>query len=386
LALLNSKSYQKFNLHLAGFVDKDLFHKYNELINSLNLSSHVKFLGLLNREQFIEEIQNWDIALQGSFCEGFSNSIGDAISIGKPFMITDTGFVAEQIKIQFPDLVFLTSTPRAISEKISETFFQKDILQLAAQAANLIKQSVSENSVSLKWSSFINEVSSNKQSVSFPINNEHILSLLLHEISESSYTGVDLPNLKFEELCLAVNNFGFRFCSAEQYFSAKDKTKLIVCTFDDGYNSVLQFGLSTLKRFGFTATVFVCTNQIGKTNEWNPKDKSNRKHMTLDELLTLKNEGWEIGSHGTNHISFLRLDENEILKSATDSKNILSKHFGKISSFAYPYGDTSPFVEGIVKQHYENIFSSDSGGTHILLDRQKIKRYSISEIQSIFST
>jgi hypothetical protein len=56
-----------------------------------------------------------------------------------------------------------------------------------------------------------------------------------------------------------------------------------------------------------------------------------------------------------------------------------------INSFAYPYGDTSPFIEQIVKSQFENVFTTDSGGTHILLDRHRIRRYSFTEIQTLFS-
>ena len=111
-----------------------------------------------------------------------------------------------------------------------------------------------------------------------------------------------------------------------------------------------------------------------------------RFHLTLPELLILKNEGWEIGSHGTQHISFHRLDEKEILNSLEYSKSILTESFGNIVSFAYPYGDTSPFIESIVANHYSNVFTTTTGGTHILLDRQRIKRYSFDEIQTLFTT
>lgn len=385
MAFLNQNAKQKFSLRLAGFVDGDLLSKYNEIIQTESLDYHVEFLGVLNRNQFLEEMQNWDIAIQGSFSEGLSNSIGDAISIGKPFMITNTGFVAEQIKAGFPELIFFNSTPELIAEKLSETFFKKDIVKLSAGAANSIKQIVSSEAVISQWKTLIDELLSLQINKPLQLKNEHIITLMLHEISEINFTGVDLPNSKLEELCKIVSENGFKFCSAEQYFSSNDKSKLFICSFDDGYTSVLKYGLPILSRFNFTATVFVCTNHIGQTNAWNPKDKTNRQHMTMEELHLLKNQGWEIGSHGTNHISFNRLSEAEILSNITESKNILSSHFGNINSFAYPYGDTSPFIEELVKQQFENVFTTDSGGTHISLDRQRIRRYSFTEIQTLFS-
>jgi glycosyltransferase involved in cell wall biosynthesis len=385
LVLLNQNENHKFSLHLAGFVDDDLLSKYNEIIQTFKLKSYVKFLGVLNRNQFLEEMRNWDVALQGSFSEGFSNSIGDAISIGKPFMITDTGFVAEQIRADFPELIFFNPTPESIAEKLSQSFFKKDIVKLSAEAANSIKQIVSSEAIILQWKTVIGELLSLQKNTTLQLKNEHIITLMLHEISETNFTGVDLPIVKFEALCKIVNDNGFKFCSSEQYFSSLEKSRLLICSFDDGYKSVLKFGLPILSRFNFTATVFVCTNHIGQSNAWNPKDKTNRQHMTMEELHLLKKQGWEIGSHGTNHISFNRLSEEEILNNLTESKSVLSNNFGNINSFAYPYGDTSPFIEQIVKSQFENVFTTDSGGTHILLDRHRIRRYSFTEIQTLFS-
>jgi len=258
-------------------------------------------------------------------------------------------------------------------------------MKLSAEAVNSIKQIVSSKAIVSQWKIILGELLSLQNNTTLQLKNEHIITLMLHEISETNFTGVDLPIEKFEALCKIVNDNGFKFCSSKQYFSTLEKSRLLICSFDDGYKSVLKFGLPILSRFNFTATVFVCTNHIGQSNAWNPKDKTNRQHMTMEELHLLKEQGWEIGSHGTNHISFNRLNEEEILNNLTESKSVLSSHFGNINSFAYPYGDTSPFIEQIVKSQFENVFTTDSGGTHILLDRHRIRRYSFTEIQTLFS-
>lgn len=38
----------------------------------------------------------------------------------------------------------------------------------------------------------------------------------------------------------------------------------IVYTFDDGYKGVLGNALPSMKRYGFIATVYVCTEYVGK--------------------------------------------------------------------------------------------------------------------------
>ena len=384
LSILNNLSSNKFNLHLCGFIDQDLKKSYQDLIEKLNLNQYVTFVGFLARDEFLVEIQNWDIALQASICEGFSNSIGDAISVGISFMISNTGYIAEQIYEDYPELVFDNLTPKSIAVKIHNAYFNNNINHLCESAIKIIKHSVSKESIYSEWKSFIDVTLSVDKQIPNSINTDNVISLMLHEISDSEFSGVDLPINKFSEFCFVVKQTGYKLCSAEEYFNSENKSNLIICTFDDGYKSVFKLALPILKNYSFTATVFVCPKHIGKVNDWNPKDKLTRFHMTLDELLELKYEGWEIGSHGTEHISFHRLDENEILLSVKESKLLLEKHFGIIYSFAYPYGDTSQIIETIVKQHYSNVFTTNLGGTHVLLDRHRIKRYIFDELQSLY--
>ncbi len=89
-----------------------------------------------------------------------------------------------------------------------------------------------------------------------------------------------------------------------------------------------------MNEYGFTATVFVCTEYIGKSNDWNFKDKTKRTHLSFNELMTLQHNGWEIGSHGVTHQSLLKLNDKEIDIELIESKKILENVFGPIMSYA----------------------------------------------------
>ena len=89
-----------------------------------------------------------------------------------------------------------------------------------------------------------------------------------------------------------------------------------------------------MNEYGYTATVFVCSEYMGKINDWNCKDKSKRMHLSCDDLRILQNNGWEIGSHGVTHRSLLRLNETEIEKELFESKNILESLYETIKSYA----------------------------------------------------
>ena len=95
-------------------------------------------------------------------------------------------------------------------------------------------------------------------------------------ISNDNYSNIDTNVQSFKTFVQSIFDKGYKLCSSSFYFSCPDKSNLIICTFDDGYTGVKEYGLPILKEFGFTATVFVCSNYIGKKNDWNLKDKKNR--------------------------------------------------------------------------------------------------------------
>ncbi len=378
---LNNLGAEKFYLRIAGQVDNDLKSEYVDYSNQLGISDKVVFLDNFNEFEFTQEMRNWDFVIQSSFCEGFSNTIGEAISLGKLFFTSDTGFIAENIRHIAKELIFENFCPEAIANQIYQTYFSSNILQKAILIKEHFQQITLQEKVKADWL----KVFSKLQQVNtiFTISNQHIISVILHDISEVNYSNIDIPKNEFENLCSLVYSKGFRFVSAKEYFQSDFQGNLIICTFDDAYQNVYDLGFPILQKFNFTATVFVCSDYINVSNSWNKKDKKNRKHLDLQNLKDLENQGWEIGSHGTNHFSFLRLDTEQILNTLSNSKYELEKHFKNVVSFAYPYGDYNYHISKTAKSIYENVFAVDTGGTHINLDRHQIRRYSTDELIKI---
>lgn len=378
---LNNLGTEKFYLRIAGQVDNDLKSEYLDYSNKLGISDKIVFLDNLNEFEFTQELQTWDFVVQSSFCEGFSNTIGEAISLGKLFFTTDTGFIAENIRHIAEELIFENFCPETIANQIYRAYFSSNILQKAILVKGHFQQIASSEKVKAGWLKVFSKL--HQVSTSFPISNQHILSVILHDISEVNYSNIDIPKNEFENLCSLVYSKGFRFVSAKEYFQSDFKEHLIICTFDDAYQNVYDLGLPILSEYGFTATVFVCSDYINVSNSWNKKDKQNRKHLDLQNLKDLENQGWEIGSHGTNHFSFLRLDTEQIMATLSNSKYELEKHFKNVVSFAYPYGDYNYHTSKTAKSIYENVFAVDTGGTHIYMDRHQIRRYSTDELIKI---
>ena len=86
------------------------------------------------------------------------------------------------------------------------------------------------------------------------------------------------------------------------------------------------------------------------------------------------------------HQSLLRLNDEDLVYQLAESKRQLQSIFGPISSYAYPYGDISPFIETLVKRYYDSAFLLTQGGVFLEVDRHRIHRYYISEIYQIIKS
>jgi len=375
----------KFHLEIIGDIDIDLKYKYKELSKELDIENYISFFNSLKKEEFIIKMKNWDIAIQSSFNEGCPNFIIESIYLGIPFITTNTGFIAETINIEVPSLIINDLSPEKIATKIYQAYFSDNFIGNQIKARNILLEKANEKNVISQWDKLLSSVtvsSNNKIRINI---NQHIVSVIFHDISLENYSNIDIPLKDFTNLCDLVHYNGYKFVSAKQYFASENKEILIICTFDDSYLGVYQHAFPIMQKYNFTGTIFVCSEYIDIDNKWNKKDKFNRRHLSIQHLKQLENNNWEIGSHGTNHISMLRLNEEEIINTLKKSKIYLEKYFDNVVSFAYPYGDYNYMISKYAQKIYQNIFVVENGGTHIILDRHQIKRYSGNDIYHLLN-
>lgn len=114
--------------------------------------------------------------------------------------------------------------------------------------------------------------------------------------------------------------------------------KVIVLTFDDGYEDNLHHALPILHELDYTATCFFVAEKLGSESFdiW-----SNGTHRLMDsnQLKEWSRMGMEVGSHTLTHPNLTKIDKAHAKHEIADSKTILSDLTGcPVSSFAYPYG------------------------------------------------
>ncbi len=120
-------------------------------------------------------------------------------------------------------------------------------------------------------------------------------------------------------------------------------------TFDDGYCDFSEYAWPILKKYGFNATVFLVSDQIGGFNVWDYHYGERVPLMNISEIQQLISQGVEFGSHTCSHQPLTAISNEEIVTEATRSRRLLQEKLGiPIKSIAYPYGA----VDDIVKHFF----------------------------------
>lgn len=365
-------------LELVGKIDDDLLNNYKGDVQKYNLQKDIVFLGYQSRDTLRSTMKEWDFYVQTSVCEGHPNSISECLQCGTGFISSPTGFVAEKLQTQFPELFFESFQPEMMAIRMKALCERPNLAERFQKAFVVLHQYCTKDAISQKWLNLLSYNKTNKKE----INIENIVCVALHDVIGDEHDSITTPVSVFRNFVDYVAEKGYGICSMHDYLnmSKGERRHWMVCTFDDGYKSLADDALQILKKHHFTATVFVCTGLIGKNNSWNNKDARLREHLDAIDIVRLKAEGWEIASHGVLHKNLLKLSDMEIDYELSESKKTLERLVGFCETYAYPYGAYNKFIRRCVEKYYSYAFTVNEGGTSMVVDRHQLKRYSITEI------
>jgi peptidoglycan/xylan/chitin deacetylase (PgdA/CDA1 family) len=140
--------------------------------------------------------------------------------------------------------------------------------------------------------------------------------------------------------------------------------RTVVLTFDDGYEDFYEQAAPILRRWGFSATVFLPTAYCGRTNSWpgQPKWVVEKPLLTWKQIEELVRDGFQFGSHSTTHPDMARLPTSEAEHEILESKREIERHTGTPAEFfCYPYGRWNKTIREIVSQHFSAACSTAAG-------------------------
>lgn len=118
----------------------------------------------------------------------------------------------------------------------------------------------------------------------------------------------------------------------------------VVLTFDDGREDNYSVAYPIMKHYGLLGTIFVTTGYIDGTWQKDATWLSAEKPLTIEQLIELKNNHWEIGLHGDRHTTSLQ----DILISIEKMDNWIGKQEKYGFSMLNSISDKNEFEEFIV--------------------------------------
>ncbi len=157
----------------------------------------------------------------------------------------------------------------------------------------------------------------------------------------------------FERQLLFMRRRGFRSVSISEWRAGRRAGSLggrpLLLTFDDAYVDFRENAWPLLKRYDFTAHVFVPTDKVGGAADWDRHYSEPAPIMSWDDIAGLAMEGVTFGSHLASHPWAPCLPSEDLLREAVRSRVALETVLGhEITSVAPPFGATNARVDAVL--------------------------------------
>jgi glycosyltransferase involved in cell wall biosynthesis/peptidoglycan/xylan/chitin deacetylase (PgdA/CDA1 family)/2-polyprenyl-3-methyl-5-hydroxy-6-metoxy-1,4-benzoquinol methylase len=195
--------------------------------------------------------------------------------------------------------------------------------------------------------------------------------LMYHQVLElgpSARARWQVTPERFERQLKYLRDAGFYSISLQSWRRAMGQRRplpgrAVLITFDDGYDDFATHAWPLLRKYGFSALLFVVTGRVGGQNDWDPPAAAGDTLLGWDQLRRLRGEGLELGSHSVNHRRLGGLSSVEIVREAAVSRSVLERELGQpVSAFAYPYGDHDAAIQHLAgAAGYDQAFTCEPG-------------------------
>lgn len=155
--------------------------------------------------------------------------------------------------------------------------------------------------------------------------------------------------------------------------------KTIAITFDDAYLSVYEYAYAELRSKDYPFTVFVATDAL---------DKGYSSTMSWRQLREMLEHGADVGNHSATHEFLIMQKSHETLlqwqqrvrADILQAQSRIKQELGiDATLFAYPYGEYSSALQGIIEGLGLIAFGQHSGAMGLWSDRRALPRFPINE-------
>lgn len=213
-----------------------------------------------------------------------------------------------------------------------------------------------------------------------------------YPVAHNADTFLNVSADDFRRQMRVLYRLGYRARSfAEVVDAAHRKLSLpprtFAITFDDGYRCIHELAAPILTEFGFPATVFAVSGQIGGTNVWDAaRGKPVLPLMDEEDLRHIIDLGWEIGGHTRTHPLLGNLNNEAARDEIRGGKEELEARFHTpITTFCYPYGHINADTPSLVRDAgLMGACTTSSGRAGRAFDPYLIPRVKVSYSDGVF--
>jgi peptidoglycan/xylan/chitin deacetylase (PgdA/CDA1 family) len=203
--------------------------------------------------------------------------------------------------------------------------------------------------------------------------------LCYHRLADRCESALCMTTPLFEAQMRYLKEKGYRVVSLAEFadflaYRSALPSKAVVINLDDGYRSTYEIAYPILKKYGFTASLFIYTDFIG----------ASANSLTWDQLQKMKADGFEVGSHSLSHCDLTKKKQGEdeeqyierIRRELVESKQIIDKELNQNTTyFAFPYGEYNHRVLSLCEEAgYRLGLSVKRGGNPFFSDPLVLRR------------
>ena len=216
--------------------------------------------------------------------------------------------------------------------------------------------------------------------------------LMYHMVREhipgARFNGLRVKPAEFDKQLHWLNKNGWQFWFLSELLAATEvPEKVVVITFDDGFEDNYCNALPILRKYNAQATLFLVEDRFD--NDWSVKKKA---HHSSGELLQepklsdqqvreMVSSGYvELGGHSVTHADFSKLGTEQKRHELAHSKTVLQEKYGQqITSYAYTFGIYDSEDISLVQQlGYRGAVTTQEGiNDNVQAQRFELKRVKV---------
>ncbi len=368
------------SLSLAG--DGPERRRLEELCQSLAIQDSVHWLG--PQADLRSRYAAADLFVLPSFREGVSNALLEAMACGSVPVASAVGGNRDVLSPWNEKLLLDPNDTAAWSARMVELLKDRTMRSaLSEEMRKRILEHYALDTVDHAYRQLLEASSSPLFRKPFPI-------LAYHRVVPQVKYGIDVSRDMFEKQMAWLARKGYHSLNMEKFYQSLSSRTLdpkgIIITFDDGHQDFVQHAVPILKKYGYSATLFVNSGLLGRTfwvggrrpapvrwHDTKPADYREDssdwrvyEFMSWDEVVLLRKEGFDIQSHGITHPFLTDLPRPEVRREMSESKKILQEKAGSpVKYFCYPSGNFNADVQKDAKESGYDAAVQSPGHDHL---------------------